>query len=508
MLVSNSFIFTVFIVNFGLSTHAFDCNVNGCFRGPKDDYLRQRTDLIIEEISMKIGSDLRLSSAEEKINEMLMQYKSNEISSAMTTNLFPPAMHFFHAKGLIENSQVYRMIKSMPKGGALHLHDTSLVDANWLIKNVTYRPHCYVCFNSNSGTQRMKFFKVAPSDPDCPWQLVSNVRASYPTTAAYDEDLYHNMTLVTSNPQQAYPNEATAWKVFDSRFSVITELIMYKDVFQDYFYEALSEFYADAVQFVEVRCLLAPLVYDLDGKLYDEDWMIQAYEDVNRKFVTDHPDFSGSQIIFSAIRSQDKSDIASKVKQAVEFRQKYPDFVAGFDLVAWEQRGKPLIDFLDDLLYPSQLKPPVNLPYFFHAGETDWDGTSVDYNLYDAVLLNCSRIGHGYAVVKHPKILKMLKEKDIPIEVNPISNQVLHLVDDLRNHPAAFLIANNYSIVVSSDDPGIWGSDPLSHDFYEIFMGSAGAKGDLRFLKQLAINSIRAFQKPTGKFTFIKNHVL
>ena len=55
---------------------------------------------------------------------------------------------------------------------------------------------------------------------------------------------------------------------------------------------------------------------------------------------------------------------------------------------------------------------------------SDWQGTKVDENLVDAVLLNTSRIGHGYALPKHPQVMSIVKTKDIAIEVNPISNQV------------------------------------------------------------------------------------
>lgn len=63
--------------------------------------------------------------------------------------------------------------------------------------------------------------------------------------------------------------------------------------------------------------------------------------------------------------------------------------------------------------------------------------------------MNTKRIGHGYSLYKHPVLWNAFKEKDIAIEISPISNQVLHLVQDLRNHPAAFYISENIPIVVS-----------------------------------------------------------
>ena len=55
---------------------------------------------------------------------------------------------------------------------------------------------------------------------------------------------------------------------------------------------------------------------------------------------------------------------------------------------------------------------------------SDWLGTDVDENLYDAILLNASRIGHGYGIVKHPLLMQEAARRGIAMEVCPISNQV------------------------------------------------------------------------------------
>lgn len=87
--------------------------------------------------------------------------------------------------------------------------------------------------------------------------------------------------------------------------------------------------------------------------------------------------------------------------------------------------------------------------------------------------------------------MQKIKQRHICLEVCPISNQVLHLVQDLRNHPAVVYSSTNMPMVVSSDDPAFWGASGLSYDFYYALMCFTSADTGLAYVKQLALNSLQ-----------------
>lgn len=94
----------------------------------------------------------------------------------------------------------------------------------------------------------------------------------------------------------------------------------------------------------------------------------------------------------------------------------------------------------------------LDIPFLFHAGETLDTGTSTDCNLIDAVALNSRRIGHGFALPKHPQTMQLIKEKGIALEICPISNEILHLCPTIRGHTLPILLANNVHCTINSDN--------------------------------------------------------
>ncbi|XP_039987835.1 adenosine deaminase 2-A isoform X2 [Xiphias gladius] len=398
---------------------------------------RQREALIQLEASMRTGGQMVLADAEQRLDSLLFKMKQKEMARPDC----PPTMHFFKARHLIRTSPIFSLLQKMPKGGALHVHDFSMVDIEWLVKNVTYRPHCYICFTDNQSVRFIFSARWPNPLPHCsPWALLENLRAKVINTTDLDNSIMGNLTLFTDeDPEAMYPSQDE--------------------------------------------------IYELDGSTHDTAWTLKTYQEVTRQFTANHPDFYGARIIFTVHRGRNISMVTEGVEEAMKLQRDFPDIMAGFDLVGREDTGTPLWYFRDALSLP--VDRGITLPFFFHAGETNLEGTEVDQNILDALLFNTSRVGHGFALLRHPVAKDLSRKRGVAVEVCPISNQVLKLVNDMRNHPAAALMSENHPLVISSDDPAIFGASGLSYDFYEAFVGFGGLTSHIGSLKQLAINSIR-----------------
>lgn len=73
---------------------------------------RQRDMLMRQEVSRQTGGRVILTAAEQRLDAYLHRLKQQEISAAQ----FPPAVHFFKAKPLIQSSPVFSLLRKMPKG--------------------------------------------------------------------------------------------------------------------------------------------------------------------------------------------------------------------------------------------------------------------------------------------------------------------------------------------------------------------------------------------------------
>lgn len=203
--------------------------------------------------------------------------------------------------------------------------------------------------------------------------------------------------------------------------------------------------------------------------------------------------FWGIGIIWTSIRSLETRPIIESMDHCITTKMEFPNLLIGYDVVGPENEGRPLADLLPELFWFRKqcAQEGVNIPFFFHAGETLGDGDSTDSNLFDAILLGTRRIGHGYSLFKHPLLIDMVKEKRILIESCPISNEVLRLCGSVLAHTLPALLARGVTCSLCNDDPAMLGQGTagMSHDFWQALQGweNLGLAG----LGSLAENSVR-----------------
>ncbi|HRH65144.1 MAG TPA: hypothetical protein PLU53_02485 [Bacteroidia bacterium] len=440
------------------------------------EYNSGRKRLVRTEQGLNPSSLLTLTAEEKNAESVLYKMKEQELKR--TTGKFPPAHNFLKIKSVIDSSPLLAVFKKMPKGAVLHAHPGAIGDFHWLIQFATYLPDCYLYTGPETDSfvqGAMRFFSSAPSRE---WKPVGELRKASGDVNKFDEALYQSITLGTEDLERP-----DIWAEFEKCFSRIDGLQSYEAVYSAWNQHELEVIAGENVQILELRSFLSgPCGFDQQGK--GPDTAIAMYGNFVRQIRETHPDFE-LRFIFTRMKQYGDSGLVLSLREALRLRGKYPNWVAGFDMVGEEDPLPDLSTCIDVLLNAEKeaRKTGVSLPYYFHAGESNWTNNS---DIVEAVMLRSKRIGHGLALIKHPKLMQLVKDRHIAVEVCPVSNQVLGYVADLRNHPAITWIRSGIPVTLNPDDPGMMGYT-FSYDFYEAFMAWDLSLADL---KMLAMNSI------------------
>jgi aminodeoxyfutalosine deaminase len=116
----------------------------------------------------------------------------------------------------------------------------------------------------------------------------------------------------------------------------------------------------------------------------------------------------------------------------------------------------------------------INAPPEPHAGETVGPAS-----VWGAVMaLRADRIGHGVRAIEDPHLLALLKERRIPLEVNPTSNVCLHVYRSLREHPFPHLDRMGLIVTLNSDDPPLFNAT-LSQEYMVLAREFGYGRADL-----------------------------
>ncbi|KAG6023571.1 hypothetical protein E4U41_001979 [Claviceps citrina] len=491
-------------------------------------YMAGRANLIDQEKSRRSDACFRksLSPIAKRACAIVDGIRSHEAKTVWTAdveedmaqsshqNIFP-GMMFMMAKSRMESTKLWKIVRRMPKGCLLHSHMDAMVDFDFLLETLLATPGIHMSSDrplSNADALEnaaMNFrYKAEARTEGSIWHASYRPESFILLTQAADDFpdggrkgflrwLKSRCTLSKADSHEQHHGIDAIWRKFVKCFIVVATIIHYEPIFRAFLQRLMSQLKSDGVNWVELR-FTWPLNYCRDRQEEPErdySHMFQVIEQELAKFkaTPEGKGFWGLTTIWTTLRSSDTRDMIEHMDHCLTTKLEFPHLIAGYDLVGPEDFGKPLADVLPELFWFRKqcTLEKVNIPFFFHAGETLGDGNSTDNNLFDAILLGTRRIGHAYSLYKHPLLIDMVKEKKILVESCPISNEVLRLCGSVMAHPLPALLSRGVACCLCNDDPAMLGQETagMSHDFWQALQGwdNLGLAG----LGSLAENSVR-----------------
>ncbi|EGD84897.1 hypothetical protein H112_08614 [Trichophyton rubrum D6] len=445
--------------------------------------------------------------------------EEENLAKTQDTVLYP-GMMFRLAKDKMEGTDLWKIVKRMPKGALLHGHLEAMVDLDVLVNQVLSLPGIHIASDRPLigeslllSPLRFQYFSEAQNvasetsasgiwSPTYKPQLFVPVKEAAETfpdggVRGFSDWLKGRCTIEKETSLNHHHGCAAIWEVLDQKFQVVDAILYYEPIFRACLKHMLAELNEDGIRYVEFR-LAFGFEYRRD-KCEEPDFnfesIFEAFGEEIERFKASEAGkgFHGARMIWTTMRSHPNRDIVESMKECILTKLQFPELICGFDLVGREDDGRSLVDMIPVLFWFKKqcAVEGVEIPFMFHAGECLGDGDETDSNLYDAILLGTRRIGHAFSLYKHPLLIDLVKEKKIMVECCPISNEVLRFTSSIMSHPLPALLARGVAVSLCNDDPSMLGhgKNGLTHDFCQVLNGleNVGLSG----LATMAENSLR-----------------
>ncbi|KAJ4169282.1 hypothetical protein NW754_001394 [Fusarium falciforme] len=509
-----------------------------------DEYRKKHSSIKANEEKMGFEHQCRQNATEEeqRANEIIQwlrhQDQVNVFNTAPRRKGYGGQLHsrfvgdhFLSNKPLIEDTALFRITRQMPKGSHLHIHFNSCLqphvlldiakemDGMWISSDLRLTPdndyesfeQCEIQFSlatkndeplgnlfhgERKGRRWMKFQDFLRQFP-----------AHYEKSTA-DEWLSNKLMFHEDEAHNCLQSQDGIWEKFNGRTRMMKGLINYRKAYAAYMRRFLQDLVSDNILYAEIRVnfMQSNQLYDDDGSSSSGNRQImELIIDEVRAFQNEMSSkgrfFGGVKVIYCTPRSFNQEAIAQALGECFSFKLEWPGWIAGFDLVGEESKGKPLQAFVPELLGFKRRceEAGIDIPLLFHCGETIADE---DDNLSHALNLGSKRIGHGFALINHPYIMQRMKDEGVCLELCPISNEILGLAGRISQHAMYPLLASNVHCTLSSDNGTLFRSS-LSHDFYQVLVGKSDMS--LSGCRQLILWSIEHACLEAEEYGYIRD---
>ena len=206
-------------------------------------------------------------------------------------------------------------------------------------------------------------------------------------------------------------------------------------------YNTMSGAYRNGITLIELRT--NPMKHNFNAEV-DLDHLIMAMLRGMERALLEHPQLSAG-LIFCIGREYDTERNRTIIDKAIKYHKRG---VVGVDIAG---PGKDSFDIRE---YAADFEKAraAGLGVTIHSGE------AADANdMWDALALNPSRIGHGILAAQDEKLMAELVRRDIVLEVCPLSNVVTTAVQDMGDIQRILrtFVENKVKFTINTDWPEV-----------------------------------------------------
>jgi adenosine deaminase len=282
----------------------------------------------------------------------------------------------------------------------------------------------------------MKFFDLPKIDLHC--HLDGSLRPETIIAIAKEENIdIPSFDINEIKKQVIVPLECPSLNEYLKAFMIPNMVMQSKESLRRVTFELFEDAAKENVKYMEVR--FAPVLHTVNGLEIEEiiQSVLEGIHEAEEKY-----DINGN-LILSCMRNM-SADIAREV---IEKGKKFlGKGVVAVDLCANEEEG-----FCEKFIEPISLARKYGYKVTIHAGET-----GIGKNVLDAVeLLGAERIGHGVFIKDHMEAYKIVKDKNIVLEMCPTSNVQTKAVKNFSKHPIYNFHKDGIKVTVNTDNRSV-----------------------------------------------------
>ena len=446
----------------------------------KIDKLKYNRDELIEEIMKEKYSYIKVTDKDKQANTL---YHSKVVPGFT----FPEDFHCDLAlkyKSDIEKNEFFKDLESMPKGCLLHQHIVDCIDIKWISEEVMKTENLKnIYLRKFRDKYDILVYTVIPKETDKPFKdIIEAYLKEHEGKTSYDY-FYPKLTMLPEEVEKIKTND-DAWAIFMPKYFFCYYLVLYKHFFKQHIRNTFLQCIKDKQYRIESRITPGYLKDEKFESVSEDEEMDIYKEELNYVNSLDLETKFTFGVIVEMIRNKTDEVLINTIKKSIALRKKYPDLICGIDLSGDENNFRSFKDLTPVML----TNDDPDLPWILHCGETI---RGSNYNLVDGLLIGSKRFGHCINLFKLGYLFERVKNKGIVLEINPVSNQTLRQVRDLRIHPCIGYHNNGIKITINNDDPTLYNTKGVNYDFFVV---AASMEFDLLDFKCFGLNSIDGSQ--------------